>query len=277
MAFHHLSFRVTRRVGFVLTALFFASAAFADTTGEGSGGTAEYNGPIAYEPFDYAPTATINSAPDSASDFGWTGTTWSSGNDVIAPGLSTAALPVLGNALQFTRNTAAVRSINPSAMPMDYRVLDSDGVYRLGKTGTTLWLGVLLRADGADATGTLIGAVNLAGSSLGGGVKLTVGDTGTAAQWAVAKGSTVAASDTPITQNQTTMLIVRIKFVPGLNNDEVDLFVNPAPDRNPPGTPSATLRNIDIGTFDRVEFKGSRLMSGDELNLATTWAGVIGW
>ncbi|MDF3056301.1 MAG: hypothetical protein K0R17_516 [Rariglobus sp.] len=259
-----------------ITALLFASAAFSLNANEESGDTFDYSGPIACEPFDYAPAATIKSAPDSASDFGWTGATWSSSNDVIAPGLSTEAIRGLGNALRFTSNRVAARSINPSAMPPDYRVLDGDDVYRLGKAGTTLWVGVLLRADGADATGALIGAVNLAGASAGGGIKLTIGDTGPAPQWAVAKGTMVAASDTAITQNQTTLLVVRIQFTSGANNDEVDLFVNPEPGPNPPATPSALLRNIDVGTFDRVEFKGSRLMSGDEFMVATSWAGAIG-
>lgn len=239
-------------------------------------GAFEYAGLIAYEPFDYAPTTSISTSADSSADFGWTGTTWSSSNDVIAPGLAHGTLPVSGNALQFTSNVAASRSLDPGSMPTDYRVLDSDGVYRLGKTGTTLWLSVVMRADGADSTGSLTGTVSLAGSSSGGGIKLSVGDVGTATQWAVAKSSTVAASGTTITQNQTTLLVVRITFIAGSLNDEVDLFVNPALNTTPPATPSAMLRNIDIGTFDRVEFKGNRLMSGDEFTLATSWGGAIG-
>lgn len=239
-------------------------------------GAFEYAGLIAYEPFDYAATTTVSSAADSASDFGWTGTTWSSSNDVITPGLSQGTLPVMGNTLQFTSNVAASRSLDPAAMPVDFRVLDSDGVYRLGKAGTTLWLSVLLRADGADSTGSLVGGINLVGSSTGGGVKLTAGDVGTATQWAVAKSTTVAASGTAITQNQTVLLVISIKFIAGSLNDEVDLFVDPTLGITPPGTPSAMLRNVDIGTFDRVEFKGSRLMSGDEFTLATNWATAIG-
>jgi len=65
--------------------------------------------------------------------------------------------------------------------------------------------------------------------------------------------------------------VAHLKFNEGRNDDEVDLFVNPPLGPNPPATPDATLRNLRIGTFDRIEFKGNRKSTADEVSLATDW------
>lgn len=233
-------------------------------------GAHEYQPPLLYEGFDYEPTASVQSAPDSASDSGFLGTTWSGTNDIVSPGLSHAVLPHIGNALKFFSNVSSARTIDTSVFPPAYSQAGADGVSRLGVPGTTLWFAFLIRPDAADPTGSLVAGLNLLGAATGGTLKLSIGDVGTSPNWGLKKGGTVAAGGTPIVTGETTLLVARVGFVPGTNNDEVDLFVNPTFGATPPA-PSAMLRNVDIGTFDRIEFKGNRTSTVDELNVVTEW------
>ena len=230
-----------------------------------------FPGAAVYEGFGYAPTTNVSSAPDSSDDVGFTGTTWTGGNDIVAPGLVSGAMPQLGNALTMSANVGSVRNIDMVAFPAGYTQVDGDSVTRLGKPGTTLWVRFLIRADGADAAGTLTAGINLNGAATGGVTKLRLGDVGTNINWSCLKGTTVGASTSPIVVGETVNLVARIKFVAGTNNDEVDLFVNPALQPAAPTTPSATLRNLDIGTFDRIEIKGNRTTTVDEFAIATEW------
>lgn len=228
--------------------------------------------PVVYEGFTYAPTTNVAAAPDSPDDFGLLGTTWTGSNDIITPGLTHTGLNASGNALRFFANVGSVRSIDMSAFPAGYTQVDGDLVTRLGKPGTTLWFLCLMKIEGADATGSLTAGLNLNGAASGGTVKLRVGDTGTNTNWSLLKGATVGASTTPLTEGDTVLVAVRVKFVAGSNNDEVDLFLNPALGPTAPTTPSATLRNLDIGTFDRLEIKGNRTSVIDEIAIATDWS-----
>ncbi len=233
-------------------------------------------GLIAYEGFNYVATTNISGAANSTTDIGWTGTGWNSSNDVVTPGLSFSTLPYEANALQFTSNVGAQRSIDPAAMPAGYWVDGSDGVRRLGVPGTTLWISVLLRPDGADANGTLTSAMSLLGSATGGSAKVSLGDLGTDSSWGARIGAgTIATGSSTIITGTTAFLVAKLSFVSGSGNDQLTLYVNPALGGVPP-TPTATAGGLDIGAFDRVEFKGARLSTGDEVRIGTTWLAVIG-
>lgn len=236
-------------------------------------GAYEYSTSV-YEGFDYAATTNVSAASDSASDSGWTGTTWTGGNDIVTPGLTVGGYNTLGNALQFTANVGSVRALALSTLPAGLTQVDSDGVTRLGKPGTTIWLRFLIRADAADASGSLTAGLNLNGAASGGTTKLRIGDTGTTTTWSLIKGATVGASTAPITTGNTVVLVARVSFIAGINNDEVDLFINPPAGPTAPASPSATLRNLDIGTIDRVEIKGNRTSTIDEIALSDGWSSL---
>jgi len=235
-------------------------------------GAYEYQGlPVAYEGFTYASTLNVNTAPDSPDDWGFMGTTWTGTNDIIAPGLAYPGLPTLGNALRFTSNVGSVRNIDMSAFPAGYTVVDGDSVTRLGVAGTTLWLQFLIKADAADPAATLTAGLNLNGAASGGTTKLRIGDVGTSPNWSVNRYSTVSSSGVPIVPGETVLVVARVTFVAGTNNDEVDLYINPPLTSAPPATPSATIRNVDVGKFDRLEVKGNRASVIDEISIATEW------
>lgn len=229
-------------------------------------GAYEYGAAI-YEGFDYATTTNISTSPDSASDAGFLGTTWGSTSDVIA-GLTYSGLGTIGNAVQFTANVGCSRSVDPTALPSTYSIVGSDGITRLGNPGTTLWYRVLLRCDVAN-TGTQTACLNLDGAATGGGLKVAVGDIGTGF-WGIKQSASVS-STVPIVTGQTVLLVVRVQFIAGTNNDIVDLFVNPTTGPTAPTTPSCTFTGHDIGAFDKVEFKGTRTSTGDEFSMATDW------
>lgn len=239
-------------------------------------GAYEYQGlPVAYEGFTYAATTNVSTAPDSPDDFGFLGTTWTGTNDIITPGLTYTGLGTVGNALSFSSNVGAVRNINMSAFPAAYTQVDSDSVTRLGKPGSELWFRFLIKTTAADPDGTLGTGLNLNGASSGGTTKLRIGDLGANGFWGISHASypTVSAFSTvPIVTGNTVLLVVRVKFVAGTNNDEIDFFVNPPLGPTPPATPSATLRNMDAATFDRLEAKGNRASVIDEISIATDWS-----
>jgi hypothetical protein len=233
---------------------------------------------MSYSGFDYATTGTIGSLTDGAADFGWTQTTWSGNNQVVSPGLTYNALPVLGLALSFSSNVAADRTINPSVFPPGYGVVGTDGVARLGAAGTTVWLSFLIDPTEADGTNALTCGVNLEGQATNGGTKLTIGDFGSAGAgyWGLndpAYGGGSVASSVPITTGQTVFLVVEIQFVTG-GSDVVNLWVNPALGKTTPATPSATLSGHTIYPFGVMEFKGNRVSTGDELSVGTSWLSV---
>ena len=232
-------------------------------------------GLISYDGFNYAVSGNISASADSPTDVGFTGTTWSSTNDVIA-GLTQSGYPSEANALQFTSSVGAARTVLPSAIPASHLTVGTDGVSRLGLAGSSVWIAFLIRADGADADGSKVATLNLVGASTGGGTKLSIGDCGANANWAVSKGSVFANSTAPVTVGTTTLLVVNIDFVNGTGNDVVKLYVNPALGANPPVTPSATLTGQDIGAFEKLEFKASRQTTADEVSIATNWSAVIG-
>ncbi len=237
---------------------------------------ADVSGIIAYEGFSYAASSAINGSADSETDIGWTGVTWGSTSDVVSPGLTYPGYPSEGNAVQFTSGVAAARTPDASLYPEGYGVTGSDGVIRLGASGSTLWIAFLLRPDLTDVDLTKYTGLHLVGATTGGSYKLSIGENGTNQNWSVAKGSTIAASESPVDVGTTTLLVTRIKFVPGSLNDEVDLFVNPPLGASEPTTPSAALRGVDIGSFHRVEFKATRKSTGDEVALGVDWASVTG-
>jgi parallel beta-helix repeat protein len=225
---------------------------------------------IIFEPFDYALTTNVSTAPDSASDFGLTGTTWGSTNDIIA-GLSYPGVDALGNALQFNSNVGAPRGIDMTQWPSTYKRVDTDGVTRLGNPGSTLWVSFLIRCDDADTAGTGTAQLGLLGAASGGGYKVTFGDTGNRPNWGIAQYTNVVSSAKPIVTGQTTLIVARIRFITGTGNDIVDMWVNPPIGPTAPTTPDVTMTGLDIGTFDRIELKGSRKSTGDEVVISTDW------
>lgn len=239
-------------------------------------GAYEYQGlPVVYEGFTYGATTNVSTAPDSPDDFGLLGTTWTGSNDIITPGLTYPGMATLGNALSFSSNVGSVRNIDMSAFPAAYTQVDSDSVTRLGKPGSELWFRFLIKTTGADPDGTLGTGLNLNGAASGGVTKIRIGDLGTNGFWGISHASYPAVSaysTVPIVTGNTVLMVVRVKFVAGSNNDEIDLFINPPLGPTPPATPSATLRNMDAATFDRLEAKGNRASVIDEIAVATDWS-----
>ncbi|MES2572409.1 MAG: choice-of-anchor Q domain-containing protein, partial [Verrucomicrobiota bacterium] len=233
-------------------------------------------GLLCYEGFKYDSTTNISAAKDSSTDIGWLGNTWSSSSDVTQDGLSHTTVPENGNALTFSSNVSAVRSIDPSVMSNEYSVIGTDGVRRLGKPGTTLWVSFILCANSADTDVLKTCGLDLLGSSLGGNVKLTLGDTGSGNNWSAMSATINASSNVAIVPNQPVFLVAKITFVAGTNNDRVELYVNPDVSSSAL-VPNAILLGRDIGTFDRVAFKGSRIAAtGDEIRIGTSWSAVAG-
>ncbi len=238
-----------------------------------SSGTPE-PGAFAYEPFDYAATTSASSSADSASDFGWTGINWSSSNDIVSPGLSYSGLPSSGNALKVFSNVSSIRYPDTTAAPAELVVTGTPD--RIGKPGAELWVSFLIRPDANDAAGTATAGVHFLGSSSGGSQKLAIGDVTSGGNWSIGRGSNWAASSIAAATGTTTLLVARIQYVSGNGNDQVDLWVNPPLGATPPATPDATLTGADIGAFDRVDIKGNRTTTIDELTLGVSWTSVTG-
>lgn len=238
-----------------------------------SSGTPE-PGAFAYEPFNYAATTTASSSPDSASDFGWNGINWASSNDIVAPGLSYTGLPTDGNALRVSSNVASVRYLNMAEVPDNLVIGGTPET--VGKAGSELWISFLIRADASDAAGTTTAGVQLLGSTTGGSVKLAIGDVTTNGLWSIGRYFNWASSAIAAPTGATTLLVARVQYVSGSNNDRVDLWVNPPLGATPPATANATLTGVDIGSFDRVDVKGNRTSTVDELTFGISWGSVIG-
>ncbi len=228
---------------------------------------------FAYEGFDYDPTGNVSTADDSTEDVGFLGTTWTGSNDIVAPGLSHVGVDAIGNALAFNSNVGSVRNFDMTAFGPDYTVIDGDGVTRLGKPGSTLWVMFLMRVDAADPTGSLTTGLNLNGPASGGITKIRIGDLGTNTNWGISRGGTIGYSATPIVSGETVLAIARLTWVAGGFNDEVDLYINPALGPTPPATPSATLRGMEIGTIHSIQIKGNRNSVIDEIAVAPDWNG----
>lgn len=239
-----------------------------------------------YDGFNYAVTSNIGTSSGSTTDYGWTGTTWTGTNAVVSPGLyydlhtvrgnTYSGLPVEGNALAFGSNVGSARTIDVSALPATYTVVDSDGITRAGKPGVTLWISFLLRMDAA-GTSTSGGGLSLTGATTGGGEKLMLGDLSTNNVWAISKPNypaKTAVSGTTITTGQITFLVAKLTYVTGANNDTVQLYVNPPLGPNPPAAADATLSGADLAAFDKVQFKSSLAATGDEVRIGTTWRAV---
>lgn len=231
-------------------------------------------GAFAYEPFDYVATTTASSAADSASDFGWSGINWSSSNDIVAPGLSYSGLPSVGNALKVFSNVSSIRYFDTAQIPAEFVVTGTPN--RVGKPGSEIWLSFLIRPDANDTAGTNTAGIQLLGDATGGSVKLSIGDLTSGGNWCIGRSSTWATSTVPATTGTTTLLVARLQFVTGNGNDQVDLWVNPSLGATAPSTPNATLTGLDIGSFDRVDIKGNRTSTIDELTFGESWGSVIG-
>lgn len=228
---------------------------------------------FAYEGFNYNPTTNVATAPDSIDDIGLLGTTWTGSNDIVTPGLSYSGVDAIGNALAFAANVGSVRNFDMAAFGPDYTLVDVDGVTRLGKSGTTLWIMFLMRVDAADATGSLTAGLNLNGPASGGITKIRIGDLGSNTNWGIIRGGTSAYSAVPIVIGETVLVIARLSWVAGAANDEVDLYINPPLGPTPPVSPSASLRGMEIGTVQSIQIKGNRISVVDEIAIAPDWSG----
>ncbi len=233
----------------------------------------EESGVFAYEGFVYDPTSNVSTAPDSADDIGLLGTTWTGSNDIVAPGLSYPGVDAIGNALAFTANVGSVRDLDMAAFGPDFTFVDGDGVTRLGKAGTTVWIMFLMRVDAADPTGSLTAGLNLNGPASGGVTKIRIGDLGTNTNWGVIRGGTSAYSAVPVVSGETVLVMARLTWVAGAANDEVDVYINPALGPTPPASPSASLRGMEIGPVHSIQIKGNRNSVVDEIAIAPEWSG----
>jgi hypothetical protein len=231
------------------------------------------NSSIAYCGFDYATTGKASTLTDGAADYGWVEPTWSGGT-VVSPGLAYSTLPTLGLALSNAANLGASRTINSSDMPAGYTVLGSDGITRLGKAGTTVWLsGIIEPTSSASATTN----IELDGQSGGGGDKLNIGEVNaTTTSWGMGNSYSgtyaFATGAAPIQTGVAAYLVVEIQFTTG--NSIINLWVDPPLGDTPPATPDATLSTVQVGTFNILGFVGVRTSTGDEFNVGTSWLSV---
>lgn len=198
--------------------------------------------------FEY-PTGNLNGR---AGGTGFTGAWSSTGTQVTSPGLAYPGLATAGNAVTlspFGANTPAIAS----------RQLAST----FGADGTTLYISFL---DQATNTGSRFLGVSLFSGNPGpsgtanGTEQLFIGKLNGTSAFGVSSGAASASSQT--SSSMLSLLVARIDFATG--TDTVTLYVNPTVGAPEP-TPSATLNNVNIGTFNYL-----RLAAGAGNSMGTT-------
>ncbi|MBE0540794.1 MAG: hypothetical protein IH623_05355 [Verrucomicrobia bacterium] len=141
----------------------------------------------------------------------------------------------------------------------------------LGEDGTVRYVSLLLRPDAAPTATAYFGLL-LLGS---GGGNLFVGKPGGGSSlfYVVENsgGAAQVASTKSVVQNETTLLVLKLEFLPG--PDRVSLYVNPVPGTEP-AIADALKSDLDLGLVVAPALLGNAAWSSDELRVGTSFASV---
>lgn len=142
----------------------------------------------------------------------------------------------------------------------------------LGASGTSLYLSVLLRADGTVGDGFSAGFFGLFLDGSSGDLYIGKAGGGAAVNNYVAEtrggGGQVDTGVGPLA-NTVTQLILKLDFLAG--NDAATLYVNPG--QNEPGA-GAVKTDLNLGTVTGLQLFGGGAYSVGEIRVGTMWSDV---
>lgn len=222
---------------------------------------------VASEEFDYAQVDHITDARGGTGwEDAWTGSSFITVGSLAFPGLANR-----GHKLTTSGAEGGTEDVKCS-----FRTLSIQGREdlvdegRFGKDHTTLWIAFVVNAPSGLSAG-------FGGLSLYDGPRqrLFLGDTGTSNVWGMDVGRwTHRFSDTPADRNPC-LLVYRITFLPG--DEKIDMWVNPAPGREPPPESSiaASASAVPDFRFNRVRLCSAPApLNFDALRIGTTFTDV---
>src|SRR5580658_3712267 len=202
----------------------------------------------AYEGFTYTAGTSLNGQNGGA---GWSGGWFTPGGldaTTTSQSLSFGGLGVSGGAV----STAGFQPPNQGSS-VAYFVRDL--ATPLGADGTTVYLSFLLRPDagygfygGINFGNVFIG---LSGNQTDYGLEGPVND--------------ISASTVPAVAGQTVLLVLEAQFLPG--NDELSLFIDPAPGQPQPATASVVKNDLDVGAVTSIVIHNYGGYTYDEIRI----------
>jgi hypothetical protein len=229
---------------------------------------------VAYDSFSDTPVGgQLLGSPTSSMGFSdaWHPGGFSAGifsNYTIASGsLSDGSLATTGNSI----STAAQSTISG---------LSRDLTNPLGAAGTTDYISVLLRPDGAITGGTFNNYYGLylnastSSGNLSNDVFIGKPGNGPINDYDVETrgGTNQFDSGVAAVTGQTVLLVLRADFTAGLDN--FTLYVNPPPGGTEPS--SGTVKSdTDVGTVSSLTLYSTGAFSIDEIRIGTTYADVV--
>lgn len=163
--------------------------------------------------------------------------------------------------------------------------LDAGG--NIGADNRTLWLSLLIRKETSSSDELF---VCLHASSwvtwANGNTRIALGYFGKDSElngqkyWSLKYADNTAVRGGPnstINANVTTLLVMRIDFNLGLNNDQVSLFVNPSLTGQAPTIPNVQISGANLAFRYLVFYGGSSASQGalDEIHIGSTYSSVI--
>lgn len=249
---------------------------------------------IASDSFSYPEGATLKGANGGS---GWAGP-WitsplhKSDNTIAPSSMLFKNLAASGNRLlEVGSNVRSYRTID-TARPELATLLDGG---KLGKDGTTIWIGFLAALSHGENTNLGSGGVHLY-NGLGdltvdpdgdkkGHQVLFMGDRNSSTKWCLERTTGGAAGgsnhDSELDVDTTVrFLVYRIDFAPG--HEMIRMFIDPAPGAEPKDDSALMIVGVSDFRFDTVEV-GSATNPGkgpqerldiDELRIATSFRGV---
>jgi hypothetical protein len=226
---------------------------------------------VAYEGFNYSVGSGLNAQSGGA---GW-GNAWNT---------NASTFTVASGSVSNPQNTLATSGNRLDLAPTGSfttagRSLSTD---LTGVNGGSVWLSFTITRTSTVSGGyggIVIG--NDAGSSATTG-RLFVGNPGSFDNWSLerAGGGVVSNSNFTVTQNPTALLVVNIQFNPN-GAETILLYVNRTPGGSAPGTPDASLTNLDINptpanpsVTDLGVWYQSSGYQIDEIRVGTSYADV---
>ena len=182
---------------------------------------------------------------------------------IASPGLTYPALNSSGNRLVVDGDASA-----------DSRLLATGSI--MGATGTTSWIGFLIRKDAKGNGGMRnpdYAGIDLFGSAGATGTDLYAGAF-TSGKFGLSGDGIAVESASALTLGATYFLAVKITFRAG--TDLVQLFVNPTLGPNEPSNPVASKTDVDFGTIDLfgIESGFNSVWSFDEIRISNAFVDI---
>jgi hypothetical protein len=213
-------------------------------------------GLIAYEPFSYAASSTLDTqAGGSGFSGGWSSSTGTA--TVATPGLTYSGLTTSGNRVTTTvSNTTYSRSL----------------LTTLGSVTGTYYFSVILRPDNSNNSNGAEFAVVGSTASLYMG-KPTTGNNYVLDTVGNGGGGSQSVSSTVATSGTAVLMVLRADLVAG-GADSFKLYLNPSLLAEP-GSADASKSSYDVGNITGVQFTGNIGFSLDEIRVGTSYADVV--